>query len=103
MKQVILLIFSFLMFSSYGQKPVFQNPGIDSKKHFVITDRLDNGVWVNTDFDISLIDASGKYFSWPRSQVKVELEDKLNGHRAMLPKYSDADINNLAAYLVTLK
>jgi cytochrome c553 len=27
----------------------------------------------------------------------------LTGHRAMLPKYSDADINNLAAYLVTLK
>ena len=60
-------------------------------------------VKTNTDFDISLIDATGNYFSWPRNQVKVELEDKLNGHRAMLPKYSDADINNLAAYLVTLK
>ena len=60
-------------------------------------------VKTNTDFDISLVDATGKYYSWSRSQVKVELEDKLNGHRSMLPKYSDTDINNLAAYLVTLK
>jgi cytochrome c oxidase cbb3-type subunit III len=57
----------------------------------------------NTDFDISLIDAAGNYHYWPRQQVKVEIEDKLTGHRALLPKYSDADINNLAAYLVTLK
>lgn len=55
------------------------------------------------DFDVSLIDANGNYHYWPRQQVKVEVEDKLTGHRALLPKYSDADINNLAAYLVTLK
>ena len=60
-------------------------------------------VKTNTDFEISLIDAVGNYHYFQRNQVKVELEDKLNGHRAMLPKYSDADINNLAAYLVTLK
>ena len=35
--------------------------------------------------------------------MKVEIEDKLAGHRALLPKYSDADIHNLTAYLVTLK
>ena len=34
---------------------------------------------------------------------KVLREDKLAGHRALLPQYSDADIHNLAAYLVTLK
>ncbi len=56
-----------------------------------------------SDFDISLIDATGLYHAWARSQVKVEIEDKLTGHRALLPKYTDADINNLAAYLVTLK
>lgn len=55
------------------------------------------------DFDISLTDAAGNYHYWPRNQVKVEIEDKLTGHRALLPKYTDADINNLAAYLVTLK
>jgi len=25
------------------------------------------------------------------------------GHRALLPKYTDADIHNVTAYLVTLK
>ena len=60
-------------------------------------------VKTNNDFEISLIDATGNYHYWSRQQVKVEMEDKLTGHRALLPKYSDADINNLAAYLVTLK
>jgi mono/diheme cytochrome c family protein len=55
------------------------------------------------DFDISILDSSGTYRYWRRSQVTVEVDDKLAGHRALLPKYSDADINNLAAYLVTLR
>ena len=55
------------------------------------------------DFDVSLIDAAGNYHYWKRSDVKVDVEDKLAGHRALLPKYTDADIHNLAAYLVTLK
>jgi len=56
-----------------------------------------------TDFDLSLTDSSGEYHYWPRNQVKVEIEDKLAGHRALLAKYTDADIHNLTAYLVTLK
>jgi hypothetical protein len=55
------------------------------------------------DFDISITDTGGRYHQWPRNQVKVEIEDRLGGHRALLPKYSDADIHNLTAYLVTLK
>jgi cytochrome c oxidase cbb3-type subunit 3 len=55
------------------------------------------------DFDVSLTDAAGNYHYWKRADVKVDIEDKLAGHRALLPKYSDADIHNLAAYLVTLK
>jgi mono/diheme cytochrome c family protein len=55
------------------------------------------------DFDLSIYDASGDYHYWPRSQVKVEIEDKMSAHRALLPKYTDADIHNLTAYLVTLK
>jgi cytochrome c oxidase cbb3-type subunit III len=49
------------------------------------------------------VDANGNYHYWPRHTVKIEIEDKLTGHRALLPKYSDSDINNMAAYLVTLK
>ena len=56
-----------------------------------------------TDFDVSITDDSGNYRHWRRDQVKVEIEDKLGGHRALLPKYTDADIHNLTAYLVTLK
>ena len=55
------------------------------------------------DFTVSLIDGSGSYHVWPKDQVKVEIPDKLQGHRAMLPKYSNADIHNMTAYLVTLK
>jgi cytochrome c oxidase cbb3-type subunit III len=57
----------------------------------------------NTDFEISLTDAQGNYHAFARNSVKVEIEDKLTGHRALLPKYSDADINNITAYLVTIK
>ena len=64
---------------------------------------IEGRVKTNTDFEISLTDAGGNYYAFPRQSVKVEIEDKLTGHRALLPKYSDADINNLAAYLVNLK
>ena len=56
-----------------------------------------------SDFDISLTDANGEYHSWPRNRVSVHIEDKLAGHRALLPRYTDADIHNVTAYLVTLK
>ena len=55
------------------------------------------------DFNVSLIDSAGEYHSWPLDKVKVQVEDKLAGHRALLPKYSDADIHDITAYLVTLK
>ncbi len=55
------------------------------------------------DFGISLVDSSGEYHYWPLDQVTVKTEDKLEGHRALLPRYSDADIHNVTAYLLTLK
>jgi len=56
-----------------------------------------------SDFDVSLTDSNGEYHSWPRDRVTLQIQDKLAGHRALLPKYTDADIHNLTAYLVTLK
>jgi cytochrome c oxidase cbb3-type subunit III len=64
---------------------------------------IEGRVKTNNDFELSLVDANGNYHYWPRDAVKIEIEDKLAGHRALLPKYSDSDINNIAAYLVTLK
>lgn len=55
------------------------------------------------DFNLSLVDSAGEYHSWQLDKVKVDVEDKLAGHRTLLPKYSDADIHDLTAYLVTLK
>ncbi len=55
------------------------------------------------DFNVALRDANGEYHSWPRSEVQVEVPDKLAGHRALLAKYTDADLHNVTAYLLTLK
>jgi mono/diheme cytochrome c family protein len=55
------------------------------------------------DFDVAMRDADGAYRSWPRAQVTVRLDDKLAGHRALLPKYSDGDLHNVTAYLAGLK
>jgi cytochrome c oxidase cbb3-type subunit III len=55
------------------------------------------------DFQVALYDAEGNYHSWSRDKVKVEVEDRLAGHRQLLDKYTDDDIHNLLAYLVTLK
>jgi hypothetical protein len=57
------------------------------------------------DFSVSLRDSSGKYHSFTRegNVPKVEIEDPLKAHVQMLGKYTDADIHNVTAYLVTLK
>src|ERR1035437_3261430 len=55
------------------------------------------------DFDVSIYDGDGVYHSFPRDRVKVEIPDPLKGHRELLAKYSDADMHNLLAYLMTLK
>jgi len=55
------------------------------------------------DVNLSLWDAGGNYRSWPRQGIKLELEDRLAGHRQLLEKFTDSDMHNLTAYLVTLK
>jgi cytochrome c oxidase cbb3-type subunit III len=56
------------------------------------------------DFNVLLSDSAGNVHSIARSKnVKVELEDKLLTHRKLLDQYTDADVHNLTAYLVTLK
>jgi cytochrome c oxidase cbb3-type subunit 3 len=57
------------------------------------------------DFAVSVTDQSGKHRSFPREDdvPKVELHDPMKGHTELLKQYTDADIHNLTAYLVTLK
>jgi cytochrome c oxidase cbb3-type subunit III len=57
------------------------------------------------DFDVSMRDSSGEYHSFTRdgASPKVEVHDPLMAHLDLLGKYTDADIHNVTAYLVTLK
>ncbi len=55
------------------------------------------------DFDVSIIDASGAYHSWPRSRVAVDVAEPLKAHRELLGRYTDSDVHNVTAYLATLK
>lgn len=57
------------------------------------------------DFTVALTDPNGDYHSFARHDdiPKVVLKDPIQAHYDMLPKYTDADIHNLTAYLVTLK
>jgi mono/diheme cytochrome c family protein len=55
------------------------------------------------DFETTLKSADGTTATWPTPSIKVEIPDKLEGHRALLPKYTDDDLHNLTRYLLTLK
>jgi cytochrome c oxidase cbb3-type subunit 3 len=58
-----------------------------------------------TDFTVVIQPASGPIKSFIRQGdwPKVELNNPLKAHVDLLGKYTDADIHNLAAYLVSLK
>jgi mono/diheme cytochrome c family protein len=57
------------------------------------------------DFTVSLRDSNNQFHSFTRNgdTPKVEVHDPLQAHTDMLRKYTDADIHNVTAYLVTLK
>ena len=58
-----------------------------------------------TDFDVTIRDDDGRTHSWLRNgnTPKVQVTDPLQGHVDLLPKITDTDIHNLAAYLMSLK
>jgi cytochrome c oxidase cbb3-type subunit 3 len=56
------------------------------------------------DFNVALREASGDYRSFSRNDgLKVNVKDPLAAHENLLKSYSDADMHNMLAYLVTLK
>jgi cytochrome c oxidase cbb3-type subunit 3 len=57
------------------------------------------------DFNVALVDSSGEYHSFARAgdTPRVETRDPLQTHLDLLRHYTDADMHNLTAYLVTLK
>lgn len=55
------------------------------------------------EFTIALIDASGRYRSWPTSRVEFEVDDPLDAHVDQLARYSDEDMHDVFAYLQTFR
>jgi cytochrome c oxidase cbb3-type subunit 3 len=57
------------------------------------------------DFFVTLADAEGGQRTFRRDgdSPKVELHDPLKPHKDLLPRYTDTDIHNLTAFLVTVK
>ena len=57
------------------------------------------------DFSVSLHDSTGEYRSFTRNGdvPKVVVTDPVKVHVDMLRTYTDADMHNVTAYLVTLK
>jgi len=57
------------------------------------------------DFTVSLRDSKNQFHSFARDgeTPQVVVRDPLNAHTELLHKYTDADIHNVTAYLVSLK
>jgi cytochrome c oxidase cbb3-type subunit 3 len=55
------------------------------------------------EFTVALRDSEGRYRSWTASKVKVNVDNKAEAHADLLAKYTDDDIHNLMAYLLTLQ
>ena len=82
-----------------GRAPYAPTVTVTPPKRPAVTGRLA----YRDEFTIALTDESGWYRSWPTTQVKFAVDDKLEAHSAQLPKYTDADMHNVLAYLQTLK
>lgn len=55
------------------------------------------------EFTIALTDSAGWYRSWPASQVKFTIENRLDAHVEQLAKYSEKDMHDVYAFLLTLR
>jgi cytochrome c oxidase cbb3-type subunit III len=68
-------------------------------------ERVEGRVTHLDDFTIAITTADGSYRSFriDGSSPRIEIRDPLDGHRSLLLGYTDRDIHNVTAYLVTLK
>jgi cytochrome c oxidase cbb3-type subunit III len=55
------------------------------------------------DFTVGLRDAEGYYRAFSRGSIKLEIQDPLAGHVKLLSQYTDKNLHDMLAYLVTLK
>jgi cytochrome c oxidase cbb3-type subunit III len=66
-------------------------------------EQITGGVRHVDEFVIILQDGSGAFRSFPRDQIKVELQDPLAAHHELLNKITPADFHDLFAYIASLK
>ena len=55
------------------------------------------------DFTVSLRDSDQYYRTYPLEGAKVEVRDPLERHAELLKKYTDTEMHNILAYLMTAK
>lgn len=56
------------------------------------------------DFDVAIRDASGDYHAWKRTpDLKVIKNDPYAAHDELITQYTDKNMHDIVAYLVTLK
>ncbi len=56
------------------------------------------------DFDVAIRDASGEYHAWKRTpDLKVVKNDPYAAHDELITQYTDKNMHDIVAYLVTLK
>ena len=65
--------------------------------------RIEGTLVSQDDFTIVMKEPSGRLTSWQTDRIKFQIHDPLAPHLDLLPQYTDADIHNVLAYLVTLK
>ena len=68
-------------------------------------ERVEGRVERVDDFRVSLVTSTGdlRTFRTFGTTTKVELRDPLQGHKDLLPVYTDPDIHNVTAYIATLR
>jgi cytochrome c oxidase cbb3-type subunit 3 len=66
--------------------------------------KIEGRVVHDDEFEIAITGPDGWYHSWQKTALKsVEIHDPMTAHRALMEKYTDKDIHNLFAFLVTLQ
>jgi mono/diheme cytochrome c family protein len=79
----------------------------DAKSTATVTlpngDKVTGALAYHDEFTIALRDASGAYRSWGTNRVKYAVDSPVEAHVEQFPKYTDADVHNLMAYLQTLR
>ena len=65
--------------------------------------RISGALEYQDEFTIALTLPNGRYRSWQTTDVDVSVEDPLQAHVDQLDRYTDADMHNVLAYLLTLQ